>query len=118
MKISKLADKEVNGLFRRQGKRGDTWIYARFKDGKMERGSLGSCDVFTLQEARRWAHLKSISAAGKVPEYTLGEVLDKLTDKAKLKGNVQPEYIKERLNTYRQFCGGNGWAAYQSLLQR
>ena len=77
MKISKLADKEVNGLFRRQGKRGDTWIYARFKDGKMERGSLGSCDVFTLEEARRWAHLKNISAAGKVPEFTLGEVVDK-----------------------------------------
>ena len=109
MKISKLADKEVNGLFRRQGKRGDTWIYARFKEGKMERGSLGSCDVFTVEEARRWAHLKNISAAGKVPEFTLGEVVDKLTKVAKRKGTnadkrralVQPSPLSKRFNADR-----------------
>lgn len=99
-KPKKIADKEENGLFRRQGKRGDTWIYARFKNGKMERGSLGSCDIYTVEEARRWAHLKNVAAAGKAPEYTLKEVVDKQNAKAKLKGYRRPEYVRSSIETH------------------
>jgi integrase len=100
MPIDKVADKDVKGLFRRKGTRGDTWIYARFKDGKMERGSLGPCEIHTVEEARRWATLRNTVAAGKVPEYTLEEVLKQQGQKAKLKGYRKPEYVRNSIETH------------------
>jgi integrase len=50
-----IKDREVPGLFKRNGKRGATWNYARNRNGKMIRAALGSVDLHTREEARLWA---------------------------------------------------------------
>ena len=94
---SKVYDKEVNGLYIRKGKRGDTWNYARFKNGQFVRENLGSCALHDVTAARRWATNLNLEAEGQTPEYTLKEMVDRVTAKARLKGNRQPDNVRYRL---------------------